>query len=73
MTAPTRACPYCFNQIAEQATRCQHCSGVLAWCKKCKGMMPVTTKRKWVGIARGGTQDQHRCRQCNKVLEGPRL
>lgn len=68
----TRECPYCFTEIVAAATRCPHCAGEMRWCKRCGEMVAVTSKRKFVGIARGVTQDQLRCAQCDKVLEGPR-
>ena len=27
--APKRVCPYCFSEIADEATRCPHCTSVL--------------------------------------------
>jgi hypothetical protein len=65
-------CPYCSESITMTATRCKHCGGELLPCPTCKRNVAVETKRKFVGIARGGTQDVKKCRNCGKQLAGPR-
>lgn len=47
-----------------------HCGGHYFWCKHDKANMPVNTKSKWVGMARGGRQDSHRCMKCGRIIAG---
>lgn len=71
-TTETRDCPYCFEQIPEEATRCKHCAGKLWPCPKCLDNVGVVTKQKFVGLLRGGTKEQRRCMDCGTVVDGPR-
>jgi len=64
-------CPYCFEAVRKEATRCSHCSGEICFCPRCKKTVAVDIKRKWVGVFRGGTQDVKKCRDCEKQLTGP--
>lgn len=65
-------CPYCSEQITNTATRCKHCGGELLPCPNCKRNVAVETKRKFVGLLRGGVQDTKKCLNCGKQLAGPR-
>jgi len=69
----TRQCPYCTSQISRDALRCAHCSGELKWCSRCKELVGMTSKQKFVGLARGGMKAQYRCMKCAKTLDGPRF
>lgn len=71
-TGPTKACGYCGATISADASRCSACGGEFRWCRRCGDDMPTVTKQKFVGMARGGTKTQWRCRGCSAVLEGPR-
>lgn len=65
-------CPYCKEQVNPEASRCPHCAGEIPFCPNCKKHVAVETKRKWVGIFRGGTQEARFCIVCRKQLSGPR-
>lgn len=69
----TRACPYCNEPISTGATRCKHCAGEMRACPACGDIVGLTTKQKFVGLARGGMKVQSRCMRCNRVLDGPRI
>jgi hypothetical protein len=71
-SAQETPCPYCGEPVRVDATRCRHCSGELRYCPRCHKQVAVREKKKFVGIARGVTQIQLRCRKCNEMLEGPR-
>lgn len=71
--AVTTECPYCFEVVAEHATRCKHCAGDIRNCPDCGKNVRVTIKQKFVGVLRGGTKTQVRCMECDAVLEGPRF
>jgi hypothetical protein len=71
--AATATCPYCRSAMHPQATRCPSCGGELRYCPRDKALVAVWSKKKFVGLARGGTQTQLRCAKCNKVLDGPRF
>jgi DNA-directed RNA polymerase subunit RPC12/RpoP len=64
------ACPYCFEPIHKDATRCNHCSGEILFCPRCGKKVGITTKRRWVGVLRGGTRDVKNCVRCGKRLAG---
>jgi len=66
-------CPYCFEEIPKGATRCKYCSGEIFWCPRCNKMVAVDTKPKFVGWIRGGTKDVKTCRECGRILQGPRF
>lgn len=67
------ACPYCGSNIHPEASRCAACSGELRFCPRCVAMRGLTSKQKFVGVLRGGTKTQYRCKQCAKILDGPRF
>jgi hypothetical protein len=69
----TRPCPYCTTPIARKALRCASCGGELKFCRGCAMPMGMTSKQKFVGLARGGMKTQYRCMKCNRVLDGPRF
>jgi hypothetical protein len=69
----SRPCPYCFEPIASQALRCNHCAGQLRDCPHCKQKVGVVTRQKFVGLIRGGMKTRLRCLSCDRVLDGPRL
>lgn len=69
----TVPCPYCKVSISDVATRCQHCGGEQKYCSRCDDLVAMTSKQKFVGIARGGMKTQYRCARCSKVLDGPRF
>lgn len=72
-TNETKSCPYCQSDISSAATRCPHCAGEMRHCWKCRQVVGLTTKQKFVGWMRGGTKTQYRCMTCNEVLDGPRF
>lgn len=73
-TAPKmRDCPYCFEPIRRDATRCQHCAGHLRHCPRCGENVGLAVRQKFVGLFRGGMKEQARCVQCGRVLDGPRV
>lgn len=63
-------CAYCKEPIAPNAERCPHCAGLFFYCKHDKGLMPVDTKEKFVGLLRGGSKPSHRCKKCGRILAG---
>ena len=65
-------CSYCSEPMTAGAARCPSCTGIYFWCKHDKANLPVHTKRKFVGFARGGTEDVHRCQECGRILSGPK-
>jgi hypothetical protein len=67
----TMNCPYCHEEINDDASRCKHCSGELALCQKCGRRVAVTTKNIFTGLARGATQEQKKCATCGSHLGGP--
>lgn len=71
--AATRSCPYCAEQMAAGATRCQLCSGELRFCSHCKQNVGTISKQKLVGVLRGGMKARVSCMRCGRTLDGPRL
>lgn len=63
-------CAYCGESMKWGMSKCPHCSGEYFFCKTEKKLMPVNTKMKFVGIARGGTKPSHKCRGCGRTLAG---
>jgi hypothetical protein len=68
-----RLCPYCKSEIHADATRCPSCSGEMRFCPACQANVGLDSKQKFVGFVRGGTKTQYRCKQCARVLDGPRF
>lgn len=66
-------CPYCHSGIHPDASRCPSCSGELKFCSSCREHVGVTSKQKFVGMARGGMKTQYRCMKCGRVVDGPRF
>lgn len=64
------ACAYCGESMQAGGSRCSHCGGEYFWCKHDGAYMPVNTKQKFVGLARGGTKPSHRCRRCDRIIGG---
>lgn len=71
--APSAECPYCHSAIHPDASRCPACSGELKYCRSCGKHRGVTSKQKFVGLARGGMKTQYRCMVCGRVVDGPRF
>lgn len=69
-SADRTPCAYCGEPMKQGGTRCPHCSGEYFWCKHDNAYMPVNTKLKFVGIARGGSKPSHRCRGCGRIIGG---
>lgn len=69
----TRSCGYCTSEIPAAALRCPQCAGEFHNCPRCKQLVAVKTKDKFVGLLRGGTQKVAHCLQCGKQVAGPRM
>ena len=65
-------CPYCKEEINDGSARCRYCGGEILYCPHCEKHVAVETRRKWVGLFRGVTQDVKKCVICGKRLQGPR-
>lgn len=72
-SAEVRRCPYCTSAMPRQAQRCATCGGDLRFCPRCKDLVGLTSKQKFVGVLRGGMKTQYGCMRCYKVLDGPRF
>ncbi len=65
------SCPYCFNPVNPEATRCGHCQGELMRCPRCKKNVRVKFKKKFMGLLRGGFVEVRKCKDCGEHLSGP--
>ncbi|WP_207009707.1 hypothetical protein [Nocardioides aromaticivorans] len=68
----TRSCGYCTSEIPASALRCPQCSGEFHHCPRCNQLVAVSTKQKFVGLARGGRTAVAHCLRCGKQVAGPR-